>query len=55
MGRGTYGIVYRARHTRSDQAVALKRCLHRHQESDGFPETSKKLQADVFELLLIVF
>ena len=40
VGEGTYGIVYKARDKRTNQIVALKRCLPHHQDSDGFPLTT---------------
>ncbi len=40
IGEGTYGIVYKAIDQRTQNVVALKRCLPHHQESDGFPITT---------------
>jgi len=39
LGEGTYGTVYRARDTESDQIVALKK-VRMHSEKEGFPKSS---------------
>ena len=39
MGEGTYGIVYRARHTKTKKIVALKR-VRMEEEKDGLPISS---------------
>ena len=40
IGEGTYGVVYKARDIKSQDFVALKRCLPHHEASDGFPTTT---------------
>eukprot|EP00551_Chaetoceros_affinis_P008945 CAMPEP_0203670470 /NCGR_PEP_ID=MMETSP0090-20130426/6533_1 /ASSEMBLY_ACC=CAM_ASM_001088 /TAXON_ID=426623 /ORGANISM="Chaetoceros affinis, Strain CCMP159" /LENGTH=428 /DNA_ID=CAMNT_0050535335 /DNA_START=18 /DNA_END=1301 /DNA_ORIENTATION=+ len=40
IGQGTYGIVYKALDTQTNQTVALKRCLPHHEDTDGFPITT---------------
>ena len=39
MGEGTYGVVYRARDTKSGEIVALKR-VRMEEEKDGLPVSS---------------
>ncbi len=40
IGQGTYGVVYKAKDTITNETVAIKRCLPHHEEKDGFPITT---------------
>lgn len=40
IGEGTYGTVYRARHSQTLETVALKRIILHHEATEGFPITS---------------
>ncbi len=40
IGKGTYGVVYKARHTPTNNIVALKRVALHHEAAEGFPLTA---------------